>query len=404
MKKWLAAGAFGVLSFLIVFGTVGPVFATTVSGRASTVLEWFDAPNGETAVPAYQYLMLNARDIGGKGWNFHGYGRLSGDLANEVDADSRLYTGYFQKRFVPQKLNLKIGRQFVSTTAGSTILDGVDLTYKGFKYVNLRVLGGLNVVYDSDYEFDNYFFGGAVSGSPLKNLDLDLSYVQKWDEGDLAQELIGFDIDYSLPKIAHLYSETQYSLLYESVTYFLAGGSSSWHKDWRGRLEYLYSMPIFDSTNIYSVFAVAEYQELMGEVNYKVTSKLRSYLRYTHEMYQEFSDASVIDVGLETVGRDPLRWYAAGVFRMDDDGQDLYGFKGYVSYRFMPAVTGGFGAHVDVLQRRLEDDNETTSSRIWVDGQYDYSKKINLQAKLERIESDLWDEYYRGRVRLNILF
>ena len=67
MKKWLAAGACGFFSFLIVIGTVGPVFATTVSGRASTVMEWFDAPNGETAVPAYQYLMLNARDIGGKG-------------------------------------------------------------------------------------------------------------------------------------------------------------------------------------------------------------------------------------------------------------------------------------------------------------------------------------------------
>ena len=228
--------------------------------------------------------------------------------------------------------------------------------------------------------------------------------MQKWDEGDLAQELIGFDIEYSLPKIAHIYSETQFSLLYESTTYFLLGGSSAWLKDWRGRLEYLYSMPVFDSTSIYSVFAVAEYQELMGEVEYRINPALRSYLRYTQELYQEYADASVVDFGLETVGIDPLRWYAAGVFRMDDDGQDLYGFKGHVSYRFMSKLTGGIGAHVDVLQRRLEEENETTSSRIWVDGQYDFSKKVNLQAKLERIESDLWDEYYHGRFRLNVLF
>ncbi|MBE0502183.1 MAG: hypothetical protein IBX47_12170 [Desulfuromonadales bacterium] len=404
MKKWLAAGVCGLFSFLIVIGTVGPVFATTVSGRASTVLEWFDTPDGETAVPAYQYLMLNARDIGGKGWNFSGYGRLSGDLADEVDADSRLYTAYFQKNYVPQKFRVKIGRQFVSTTAGGTILDGIDLNYSGFKAVKLRLLGGLNVVYDSDYEFDNYFFGAAISGSPLKNMELGLSYVQKWDEGDLAQELIGFDFDYDLAKIVHLYSETQYSLLYESITYFLAGASSSWSKDWRARLEYLYSMPVFDSTNIYSVFAVAEYQEIMGEVDYRINSKLRSYLRYTHEIYQEYSDAGVVDVGLESVGIEPLRWYVAGVYRNDDDGQNLYGVKGHVSYRFMPDVTAGFGANVDVLERRLGDDDETTSSRIWIDGAYDFSKTIQLQAKIERVESDLWDEYYRGRVRLNVLF
>jgi hypothetical protein len=32
------------------------------------------------------------------------------------------------------------------------------------------------------------------------------------------------------------------------------------------------------------------------------------------------------------------------------------------------------------------------------------TKKINVQAKVERIESDAWQESYQGRVRLNIKF
>jgi hypothetical protein len=32
------------------------------------------------------------------------------------------------------------------------------------------------------------------------------------------------------------------------------------------------------------------------------------------------------------------------------------------------------------------------------------TKAINVQAKVERIESDLWDYYNRGRIRLNVLF
>ncbi len=57
------------------------------------------------------------------------------------------------------------------------------------------------------------------------------------------------------------------------------------------------------------------------------------------------------------------------------------------------------------MERYLdEDDDETTNSRIWVDGTVTINRKINVQAKVERVESDLWDEYYRGRVRLNIRF
>jgi len=50
------------------------------------------------------------------------------------------------------------------------------------------------------------------------------------------------------------------------------------------------------------------------------------------------------------------------------------------------------------------DTDDTTSKRYWADMTVYFNKQINLQAKVERIESDLWDYYNRGRVRLNILF
>ena len=58
-----------------------------------------------------------------------------------------------------------------------------------------------------------------------------------------------------------------------------------------------------------------------------------------------------------------------------------------------------------MLQRRLEDDSDdTTSARYWADVTGYITKKINVQAKIERVDSDLWDYYNRGRVRLNISF
>ena len=50
-------------------------------------------------------------------------------------------------------------------------------------------------------------------------------------------------------------------------------------------------------------------------------------------MYEEFSDADVIDLGIETVGSKPYSYYLAGLLRKDDDGQDMSGVKCHVGYQ-----------------------------------------------------------------------
>jgi len=404
MKRWRAMVVWGGAVFLLVLGIAAPAWATTVSGRASTVIEWYDDPGGDLAVPAHEYLLLNARDMWG-GWSFHGYGRVADDLSNEVTVDSRLYNAYLRNNgHLIKGLDMRLGRQFVSTTAGASVIDGGDFRYRLGGHYTLRALGGIGVSYDDGYGNDDYFFGVEASTDALKNLTVDLSYVLTCDESDVAKEMIGLHADYTPTRWLHLYNETQYSLLYEEITYEAVGASGRWGKNWSGRLEYLFSVPVFSSTSIYSVFAVADYQQVYGEVDYKINPKLRSFLSVTHEMYEDFADADVFDFGIETIGEKTLNYYLAGVVRLDDDGQDLNGVKGHVSYRFTDAFEAGFGANVDVLERRLEVDDTTTSSRIWLDGRYEISKKMNLQAKVERTQSDLWDEYYRGRVRFNVYF
>ncbi|MEJ2034061.1 MAG: hypothetical protein P8Y63_13725, partial [Deltaproteobacteria bacterium] len=99
--------------------------------------------------------------------------------------------------------------------------------------------------------------------------------------------------------------------------------------------------------------------------------------------------------------------YLSGVYR--NDLQDLWGVKGRFAYLFNHMFEAGVGAEVDVLDRyvnyfTLEASDETTCSRIWLYGTVNLTSKTNIQAKVERIESDLWDYYYQGRVKLNILF
>jgi len=389
---------------LLALWSAGDALAASVSGRASTVLEWYDTAEEDTAVPFYQYLLLNVKDIDGNGLNFRGYGRLADDLADEDKIDSELYYGYLEKKDILENLDFRLGRQFISTTAGASLMDGLKLDYGLLDTYKLSLFGGGDVSYYEGYNAKDLLVGAEISGRFIKTLDLGLSYLQKWEESELTHELIGFDFDYDYRDALNLYSETQYSWLTDEVTYFIFG--AKYHQDpkWSLRAEYLYSLPVFSSTSIYSVFAVSEYQEALAELNYNFGKGLRAYARYIREINDEVADANVYEAGIEQIRTARFAGYLAGTSRDDSDGQDLNGFKVYASYLFNQYFDAGLGAHVDVMERRLDDDDETTNSRLWADATVHVNKKVNVQGKVERVESDLWDEYYRGRVRLNILF
>lgn len=404
MLGWLRTACWAVLVSLGVFAPLAATGAT-VSGSSSTVLEWFDDPDGDLAVPVYEYLLLNVRDLGARGLNFRGYGRLGTDLTGETDAESRLYYAYLEKRDLVTDLDLRLGRQFVATTAGASVLDGVDLEYRNLGPLALRVFGGGDVTEYESYRADeDLVWGAEVAGTFVEDLDLAVSYYQKWDDGDLAQELFGFDGAYDFRNMLSVYTEVQFNYLSSAVSYFLGGAKYHRSPKWDLRAEYLYSLPVFDSTSIYSVFAVDEYQEVQGELGFTIIRGLRAYGLYTREIYQDFADANVYEVGLEKLRTGRCSGYLSGVFRDDGEGQDLRGLKARAAYLLHSKFEAGVGLHVDVLERDPEEEDDTTAKRYWADLTAHLTRKINVQAKLERVESGLWDDYHRGRVRLNVLF
>jgi hypothetical protein len=391
------------------------VSGAEVSGRASTVIEWFDDAQERTIVPVFQYLQLNVRDTENNGHSFSVYGRAGTDLAGRRGglAKSRLYHAFFEnKGFYLDTLDFRLGRQFISTTAGATVMDGLRLDYGFLDNYRLTLFGGGDATFHESYNAKDAITGGEIAGFFLnRDLHLGLSYLSQWDGGRLSHELLGFNAELDLTRSIYLYNDTQYDNLSERLSYLLVGAKYYQSPAWSGRLEYLYSKPVFASTNIYSVFAVDQYQEVLGELTYNFAPGYRSFGRYTREIYQEFSDANVFELGVEKLRVRNTAGYLTGVYRSDSDGQDLRGFKANASYfwRELNLITG-VGLQLDVLERQLtffdEDPAaaETTSKRFWADVTYLISDRANLQAKVERVESHLWDYHHRGRVRLNILF
>jgi hypothetical protein len=405
MRQWLAVGATAAL--LAAVGPPGQVAAATpeVSGRSSTVFEWYGTANEKTVTPFYQYLLLNAKNLDGDGLNFKGYGRIAEDFSNQAEVDSRLYYAYLEKNNLTSNLDLRLGRQFVATTAGASVMDGLYLRLRDVGGLKISVFGGGDVAYYQGYNAKDFLVGTEVRGKIGNDLNLGLSYLQKWQDGDLSHELIGLDGDYEYRSLLNLYTELQYSYLSKSVTYFMGGANYHRSPDWGLRAEYLYSLPVFSSTSIYSVFAVDRYEEAMGELRYRFDQGLYGFLRYQYEMYEETANATVVEAGVEKIRTGNFSGYASGVLRNDKDGQDLKGVKIHGSYLITKELQCGLGANIDVFERRLDDnDDETTSTRYWADASYDFTRKTSLQIKAERVSSELWNDYYRGRIRLNVSF
>ena len=318
-----------LLAALLLVGAVCQVSAATrISGRLSTEFEWFDNADENTATPIYQYVLFNADDIADSGWTFRGYGRLADDLSDEVDVDSEFYYAYLEKRNLLNNLDLKLGRQFIVTSAGASMMDGLYLNYNNLGPVDIAFFGGGDVKFDDNYSSGDWIVGGEVASDRLvKNLNASFSYLQKWEDDELGYELFGLDLDYNLPNLMRFYSETQYSYLTAEVTYFTLGAKYYRSPKWSLRTEYLYSLPVFSSTSIYSVFAVDQYQEALLEVNYLIRRGLNAFGRYTHEFYESVNDADVFEAGIEMLRTAKLSGYLIGTYRKDDDGQDIKGIK-----------------------------------------------------------------------------
>src|SRR5512139_357114 len=195
-----------------------PTQAATVTGRASTVLEWYDNADEDTVVPIYQYLQLNVRDLA-PGYHFKLYGRLADDLNNEDDTDdvnSELYYAYLEKKGLLPGLDFRLGRQFIATTAGASLMDGLSLDYTFLGNYKLKLFGGGDVTYYEGYNVKDVIDGVELSGRFFDdNLDVAASYVQKWDGGLLAQELAGFDFSFDLNGKLWVYNESQWDILSE---------------------------------------------------------------------------------------------------------------------------------------------------------------------------------------------
>jgi hypothetical protein len=391
---------------------LSPFAAAAVEMRvnSSTQFLWFnDFQIGEDEEMFAQYLKLDVTKLNeGNTASIQGYGRatyrsFSGEQTD--DLLGRLYYLYLDYRNVVRNVDLLAGRHFVNMPAGTALIDGATVNLRNIGPVDLRILGGRNVIFAGDRNeitgSDDGFFGASISTDTVKLTHIEAGYARKTDNADLARETIGITVTTYLPKRVAVYGEAKYDMLSETTSELLAGARFSPVEKLTITGEYYQSYPTFDATSIYSVFAVSQYQEMLVKAEYGLSDAYSLFLSYAAEDFNDGEDANLYQAG---IAARPLEDLILNISydKRNGYGGELSGVRVNGKYALNQRTTVSAGIDWDDFRR--DTFSEETVKKYWVGGTYRLNKAVSLLVRAEDNVNVKYDHQYQGVAAVNAEF
>jgi hypothetical protein len=391
---------------------VMPVIAESaeVHGRSSTQLLWYnDIVDASKQMDLAEYLRISVTGIDEAGnLSLKGYGRVIWDVkdveAGEDRVEERLYYLYADIKNIVAKTDFRLGRQFVNLSAGSALIDGLQADIKSVGPVGFTVMGGRDIKFGEEGQLTSHAYAAGVAAylMGLKKTDLDISYFRAYDYSDVSRDIIGGSFKHYLAESIKLYANARYDLTAEVFNEVLGGIKYFPTLDLMFTAEYYQSYPTFDTTSIYSVFAVNKYKEALVKADYTVTRHFDVSAGYTHEDFDEGADADLYEVGLRYR---PSVNMTIGLFHDGRSGYggDLDGYKAYAEYGSLGKWKVAAGVDYDSYQR---DDmtGQETAKRYWASGKYKFTKATSSSVRVEDNVNVNYDRDMQGRVTFDYDF
>ena len=406
-------GIKGVLRMLLCLSLLPAAtsWGAEVHGRSSTQFLSFsnDLADDHRQIELAEYLRFSITNIDKAGkFSIYGYGRGTQDFTNGDGLNGRLYYLYGEYRDLFDKVDLRIGRQFVNLAAGSAIIDGGQVDLKNIGPVAFSVMGGRDVLFGLDGEIGdpgNTTFGMAAYLTGYKNTDAEVSWFRKWDGGDNSRDVVGGMIKQYLFSNLKLYGNARYDLVSETFNEVQGGVKYYPLSNLIFTGEWYQSYPTFDTTSIYSVFAVDRYQEGVLRADYTINDQISVNAGYTHEMFGgggSGSTADVYHVGASVRPIEPLR-----VSAEFDQRHGYYGRVGGVivdaawDINKSSQVEGGINWDA---YRRDALTGEEIARRYWLGGKYKLAKNMALSGRIQDDVNIRFTQYISGRVTFDYDF
>lgn len=385
----------GLMAFLV---SAAACWGADIRGRSSTQLFFYDDYFTGRQVEVTEYLRLGVTDIDKeKKLSFYGSARGSQDLTGGEGFTSRLYYMYGEYRDLFDTLDFRIGRQFVNLSAGSAIIDGGQVDFRGIPHVGVSLLGGRDVIFGRSTEIGEagIDFGVSAYLRDFKNTDVDVSYLLTMRDGD-ARETMGASFKQFLLGNTKLYGNFRYDIPTEVFSEGLIGAKYFPTMDMVFTAEYYNSYPVFGATSIYSVFAANQYQEMILRGDYTINDKVSINAGYNRQYYGNGEAADVVHLGTGVRPLEHLR------VNMEYDKRHGYygsadGFAADASYEFMKnaEVAGGF--YYDVYKRDALTGDDIARS-LWLGGKYKMAKHMAVSGRIQNDVNAVYSSNVSGRL------
>ena len=393
--KWVTHAC--LLGFLL---TAGMAWSAEIQGRSSSQLLWY---NNEFVdgrqFEAAQYLRAGITGIDKENkLSLYGYGRFSQDFTNGEGLNGRLYYLYADYRGVFDKVDLRLGRQFVNLAAASAIIDGLQVDLKNVGPIGFTVLGGRDVLFGLNGEIgtaSNADLGVAAYLAGFRDTDAEISWFRKWDQGDTARDVLGAAVKQHLFNSVRVYGNVRYDLVSESFNEIQGGLKYYPSSDLVFTGEYYRSYPTFDTTSIYSVFAVERYREAVFRADYAITGRISVNGGYSRLEYGAGASADVYSVGTSLLPVEGLR-----VDLEYDNRRGYYGSTDGVlvdaDYRINKDAQVAAGFQYDVY-RRDSLTNEEIARRYWLGCKYRVTRQVAISGRIQDDVNARYSENISGR-------
>jgi hypothetical protein len=381
-------------------------WSAEIHGRSSTQFTWYNdifTEKKQAELGEYLSLSITKIDKDNK-LSFQGYGRLTQDIRNGQGLDGRLYYLYGDYSNLFDKVDIRLGRQFVNYAAGSALIDGGKIELKNVGPVAFSVMGGRNIIFGLDGEITrskDFAFGVAGYLTGYRSTDAELSYFMKFDKDGIARDQLGASFKQYLLNSLKVYGNARFDIPSETFSEVLAGVKYFPIADLVMTGEWYQSYPTFDSTSIYSVFAVSRYQEGVLRADYTINDKISVNVGYSKQDY-EGADADVVEVGCRIRPIENLS-VTLNYDHRNGYGGRLNGGIAEVAYEVTKELEVAGGIHHDVYERDKLTGDET-ARKYWLGGKYKIKDNMSASVRVEDNVNARYKEDYSGRMAFNYDF
>lgn len=350
-----------LLSVLAVVGCLaGTANAVEFTGRFSSDLYVWSAGD-EDHIKPYESLRGKLTLYQGefnKSVSFHTYMRWTTDLKDKGVSDPQLFVfdAYLRLSNYPKATNLYIGRQFVYSGAGSSLIDGLRIRLDPAPRVQVDLFGGSSVD-RSDPEtvrsFSDYStIGGRLAYQVDRSTQTGLSWMRSEIDGELVSHRVAADIGHAVGGV-RLFGRSGMNLNALSMSELLARASVAQGK-WYLSGEFLYREPSVSSSSVFAIIESDRYKQIRMEARRTVWRDLAVTTRL---IYDAFSDDNSWTTGL---GLRSAIWSVTWLHKTGYGGTSD-GLTGYGSFEPAPKWNLFATANLSTYKIQPEQENDIDS-------------------------------------------